>query len=319
MQMRNNQIGRLFYGSIQHFIRFWHHYEIHGEENIRQKNCLLVGYHSRCTVDGVYAHAIFNGITMMSPIFFTVPFSKQFFEKINCISTHIHGLSSEESFLQTILHSDRPTILYPGGHHECYKPIHEKYQVKWKELPGYSRILLSEPNRPGNETAVIPFFTRNSEDIFWTNDWWYDYSGKMVINDFHEFENGKFWLLPFLFPKSIAALGFVFLPKPVKLDLFIGKPIIPKENETSIEFAERVRNSLQNLIDSNQFSQSDPHDSNRTLRSYILSHPFYSLFTFFQMSLFWTITIALNIILVPFLLLFQSIGSFFRVKKTKKQ
>jgi 1-acyl-sn-glycerol-3-phosphate acyltransferase len=309
-------IARIFYGGIQNFAKFWHRYEIHGIENLSKTNCLLVGYHSRCTVDGVYAQAFLQGTTIMSPIFFAVPASKWIFEKIHCVSTHLPGQSADESFVTTVVEGNRPTILYPGGHHECYKPLDEKYKVMWKELPGYARILLSEPNRPGANTAVVPFFTRNSEEIFFTTDWWYDVSGKMVINDFYEYEHGNIWLLPLLFPKTIAGLGFTPLPRPVKLDLFIGEPVIPKPNETATEFAERVRSSLQSLIDSTQVSSPAPAPSS-SVWLFLLSHPLYSAYVFFQMSIFWSSTLLLNTLLVPAMMVWQLVARMIFKKKRR--
>lgn len=315
---RPHWIARIFYGGIQNFARFWHRYEIHGIEHISRTNCLLVGYHSRCTVDGVYAQAFLQGTTLMSPIFFAIPASQQIFEKIHCVSTHLPGQSAEESFVTTVVQGNRPTILYPGGHHECYKPLQEKYKVMWKELPGYARILLAEPNRPGANTAVVPFFTRNSEEIFFTSDWWYDLSGKMVIKDFYEFEHGNLWLLPLLFPKTIAGLGFTPLPRPVKLDLFIGEPVIPKTNETATEFAERVRSSLQSLIDSTQSSSTtDPSTTASSVWTFLLCHPIYSAYVFFQMSIFWSSTLLLNTLLVPAMMVWQLVARMVFKKKRK--
>lgn len=312
-------IAKLFYGGIQHFARFWHQYEIHGIENIKKSNCLLVGYHSRCTVDGVYAQAFLQGTTMMSPIFFTIPFSSKIYDKIHCVSTHLQGQSADESFITTVVHGDRPTILYPGGHHECYKPVNEKYKVMWKELPGYARILLAEPSRPGAQTAVIPFYTRNSEDIFYTTDWWYEYSGKMVVKDFYDFEHGNIWLLPFLFPKSIAGLGFCPLPKPIKLDLFIGEPVTPNPNETATQFAERVRLSLQKLIDSTQYSQDIKEKTITPIWKFYLRHPIYTAYVVFQMSLFWSSALLLNTLLVPLMMIWKIIAKLLFSKKKAHQ
>jgi hypothetical protein len=305
-------IARIFYGGIQKFAKFWHRYEIHGIENI-SPHCLLVGYHSRCTVDGVYAQAFLQGTTIMSPIFFAIPASKLVFEKIHCVPTHLPGQSADESFVTTVIEGNRPTILYPGGHHECYKPLNEKYKVMWKELPGYARILLAEPDRPGANTPVVPFYTRNSEEIFFTTDWWYDLSGKMVIKDFFEYEHGNIWLLPLLFPKTIAGLGFAPLPRPVKLDLFIGEPVIPKPNETSAEFAERVRSSLQSLIDSTQSASK----TDGSVWPFLLSHPLYSAYVIFQMSIFWSSTLLLNSLLVPAIMAWQLVARMVFKKKKK--
>ena len=308
-------IARIFYGSIQSFAKFWHQYEIHGLENIQSKNCLLVGYHSRCTVDGVYVQAFLQGTTMMSPIFFAIPLSKQLFNKLHCVSTHLSGISTDQNFLNIVINGNRPTILYPGGYHECYKPLNEKYLVKWKELPGYARVLLSEPDRPGFNTSVIPFYTRNSEDIYVTTDWWYNYSSQMVRNNFYNYENGQNWLLPTLFPKSILALGFILLPKPVKLDLFIGKPLIPLQDESNKQFAKRVTIALQELIDTTKKIEiKETNKKQQTILSMFLFHPLYTIYTFLELTLFWSLNLLFYIFIIPFLLLFVLI-----IKKNHKK
>jgi hypothetical protein len=311
-------IGRIFYIGIQSFAKFWHNYEIHGLENVTEENCLLVGYHSRCTIDGVYATAFLQPTTIMSPIFFAVPLSTTMFSKINCVSSHSKGLTSDDHFINIISTGGRPVLLFPGGHHECYKHLNDKYIVNWKEEPGYARIMLAPPNKPGKNIKVIPFFTHNCEDIYPTTDWWYEYSGKMVINDFHDYENGKFWLLPILLPKSLLALGFIILPRPVKLDLYIGKPLTPLDNETSIEFAERVRNATQKLIDDTINKHKNDNVKERTVLGMLLHHPLYFIFVIFQNTIMWSTIILLNIICSPLLIIIGGIQKLFFINKNKK-
>mmetsp|Transcript_24814 Transcript_24814/g.36598 ORF Transcript_24814/g.36598 Transcript_24814/m.36598 type:complete len:351 (+) Transcript_24814:121-1173(+) len=302
-------LARIFYVGVRRFAKFWHQYEIHGIEHISKKNCLLVGYHSRCTVDGVYATAFTHSTTIMSPIFFAVPFSKYLFKQINCVSTHSEGASSRESFINTVVHGDRPTLLFPGGHHECYKPAADKHIVKWKKLPGYARILLSD-DQPGRTTSVVPFYTHNCEDIYWTSEWWYDFSGKNVMKDFKDFENGKLWLLPFIFPKSLAALGCIILPLPVKLDLYFGEPVIPNTDESPTDFAERVRQATQELIDSVRKKHRENGNKEERSVSYMLQrYPIYALYVIIQNTLMWSTFVLLNSLLVPFIMLFSIVLS----------
>jgi len=51
-----NWINKLLFGGISEFAKIWNCYEIHNIENIQKnsKNCILVGYHSRCTLDLLY-------------------------------------------------------------------------------------------------------------------------------------------------------------------------------------------------------------------------------------------------------------------------
>jgi 1-acyl-sn-glycerol-3-phosphate acyltransferase len=313
-------LGRMFYGSVQSFAKFWHRYEVHGLENVTKNNCLLVGYHSRCTTDGVYATAFVAPTTIMSPIFFAVPFSKRLFSRINCVSTHSEGMSSSESFIDTVVNGKRPTLLFPGGHHECYKPVNEKYKAMWKELPGYARILLEEPQRPGQDTTVVPFYTHNCEEIYASSDWWYDYSGKAILKDFHDFENGKLWILPLLMPKSLAALGMILLPRPVKLDLYFGPPVKPLPKEDAKDFARRVREAMQTLIDDvrKRKAISEEKEEKRTMLSMFCRYPIYTTYAVVQNAIMWSSFILLNTTIVPFAMIGMSVFNLIYKKNSKR-
>jgi hypothetical protein len=262
-----NWIARLFYGGVQGFATYWHGYEVHGLENLRARGdgrggggTLLVGYHSRPMIDGVYATAFLQAKAILSPVFFALPGARYIFGSFHCESarSNIKGDSADESFVKTVMTADRPVLLFPGGPHECFKPLSEKHIVKWKERPGYARALVSHEvtarvhsatTTAATSVQVIPFYTHNCEEIYPTTDWWYDYSGQMLRSNFHELRKGKSYLLPLMVPKCFLAFGFIIFPRPVKLDLYIGVPLQPLENETDIAFAERVRVAMQELID----------------------------------------------------------------------
>jgi hypothetical protein len=52
------------------------------------------------------------------------------------------------------------------------------------------------------------------------------------------------------------SLGFLLLPRRIKLDTYLGEPLQMKVGESSEQYAARVKLSLQNLIDAK--SRSDP-------------------------------------------------------------
>jgi hypothetical protein len=308
--------GRVFYGGIQGFAKFWHDYEIHGIENVSSSNCLLVGYHSRPTVDGVYATAFLEPTTIMSPLFFAVPGSGYIFSQIHCISSHVEGASSDESFVRAVVGGHRPVVLFPGGHHECYKQFGDQYQAQWKELPGYARVLLAEPDRPGRDTKVVPFFTNSCEDIYPTTDSWYNFSGKMVVDNFRNFENGSFWLLPLLGPQSICALGFVLLPRPVKLDLYIGRPVTPLEGESAVVFASRVKTAMQALID--ECRAANPTAKQRSWLHMWINYPLYCTFVIFQNLIMWSAIIVLMIVTSPLVIVYHAVMRLLKGKRKEK-
>jgi hypothetical protein len=254
-------------------------------------------------------------------MFFTFGPARWFFKLINCVSSHAPGAkSSDASFARIVCSSERPIFLLPGGHHECYKPASEKYVAMWKELPGYARALLAEPDRPGSNTKVFPVFTNNCEEIFYSTNSWYDWTGKLVREEFHDFENGKLQKLVTLLPKVMLAFGFCFLPMPVKLDLYIGDPLVPEINESAIEFAQRVRTATQKLIDDTRHRHNDPaslkEKSDRSMFTMILRHPFYASYVIIQNVLFWLFNFALVIAFSPIILI---AGYFYSPRRKQKK
>jgi hypothetical protein len=291
-------INRLYNGSMRAFAKFWHNYEVHGIENVSGGNCLLVGYHSRPTFDGSYAAAFVDPVIFISPIFYAFPGSEIFYSNLKCVPTHQDGKSSEEVFIDSVVQGDSPVMLFPGGQFECFKSLGDKYKLHWKDLPGYARILYKEPERPGKQTKIVPFFTNNCEDMFYSPDWWYDYSGKSVMRDFKELSKGNMLVLPFLLPKTIWGLGFFLLPRPVKLDLYFGEPLCANENEPAVEFAARVQEATQKLIDSVR-SKHNFAAEDRNLGSMFLRNPIYFLYSFGQNVILFSIIFLLIFTVVP--------------------
>lgn len=291
-------INRLYNGSLRAFVKYWHDYEVHGIEHVSGENCLLVGYHSRPTFDGSYAAAFVDPVTFISPVFYAFPGSEIFYDNLKCVPTHQEGKSSEEVFIERVVHGQSPVMLFPGGQFECFKPLSEKYKVSWKELPGYARILYKEPEKPGKNTKVVPFFTNNCEEMFYSPDWWYDYSGKTVMKDFEALSKGNVLVLPLLLPKTIWGLGFFLLPRPVKLDLYFGEPLSVRENEPASEFARRVKEATQNLVDSVR-SKHDFKKEDRSLSYMFLRNPLYCLYSFAQNVVLFSIIFMLIFTVVP--------------------
>ena len=174
----------------------------------------------------------------------------------------------------------------------------------------FARELLADPMRLGERTAVVPFYTNNSEEIYATTVEWYSFSGKFISDNFRDFENGKFWILPLLLPLSIIGLGFVIIPRPVKLDLFIGKPVIPLPNETAASFAARVKTAMQNLI--NEAQAKNPIVKEKNWISMVCNHPFYVLYIIVQNTFMWSFFILAYLSICPFLIPYGFLRNFFR-------
>ena len=106
---------------------------------------------------------------------------------------------------------------------------------------------------------------------------------------------------------------------PVKLDLYIGDPLVPEINESAIEFAQRVRTATQKLIDDTRHRHNDPaslkEKSDRSMFTMILRHPFYASYVIIQNVLFWLFNFALVIAFSPIILM---AGYFYSPRRKQK-
>ena len=87
-------------------------------------------------------------------------------------------------------------------------------------------------------------------------------------------------LFPLLVPLVICSLGFSLFPLPVKLDLYLGKPLIIKKGESTRSFSTRVQVATQKLIDTVQRQHVKEYNVLHT--SKIWRYPFYSIYTLSQ-------------------------------------
>lgn len=356
---------RFGYMCIQEFASFWHRYEVHGLENLGddRSNCVLVGYHSRPTVDIIYAQAfLFPLSSLVSYIFFSIPFAAGPLWASNCIPSSTSTQSSDQVFVDAVVNRDIPLLLCPGGAYECVKRWDQRYCVDWKKVPGFVRVLYDAPSvvagsehtsnpmvtctcrgdgrgrrrrscsrpqsqsrsqsgrrgrarpvRVGDETRVVPFFTANCEDIFWTTPSLYNRTSDVMrrILEALKIRNGsallKTALMPLVAPVLAISLGFALLPRPVKLDLYVGRPLVLRATESKAGFARRVRAEMQALMDRDARKRGGRGFNDDLVEadwSRVLGRPAYALYALLQNICFFvglavTILLPLAIVLVP--------------------
>lgn len=157
---------------------------------------------------------------------------------------------TDNEFINILLYNNEPILILPGGSYEAYKLYSERDIVNWKDNPGFARLLVkySKIYPKLYNTRVIPFYTKNGDDILYNHPWWYDISGKHARKSLLEIRKGNYSYLFRLMIFGGLGLGFLLFPKPIKLDTYFGEPLQLKKNETSEEFGKRVQTSLQNLI-----------------------------------------------------------------------
>lgn len=245
---RMNALKAILATYVNEYSSYWHDYELHGLENVSANKCLLVGYHSRCTVDSLYLWCRINANFLISHVFFSIPGVRAIVKNLGAVpSKGIVSSTSDESFGEMLVISDRPMLLLPGGAYEAMKPWDKKHIVEWKASPGFARII-GGSEKLRSSIKVVPFYTKNSENIFYNFKWWFDFSGRFVHTGMSDAYNGVLWKMPFVLSVGIYSFGVSFLPRPVKLDTYFGEPLTFQINESVEQFAERVRSELQQLI-----------------------------------------------------------------------
>lgn len=382
----------VFFNSVALFARRWHDFEVHYPASLWERyyqahgtfnnnaavggttaknvnmfsndkqcplprNCLLVGYHSRPTLDLIYTIAHIRPAALVSQLFFEVPFMDGIMKQGHFMSSSKPGRSADATFYRAVTSGSRPVLLLPGGAYECAKDCDQKYKVQWKRIPGFARVLLSKdleynhrhhlsshddasinsatdsnnndrhetanksvPIKTARHTPVIPFFVANCEDILYTTDYWYAMSGQYVRNALNELrERGVLYKLPLIMFIAFFCMGCHLLPKPVKLDLYFGDPVTSLDGESEEQFAARVTEAMQTLIDSSMTRSNKDGNKNscstsgggggvhesRSVVSKIRQYPVYALYTFIQNTLIVIYCVAVFIFVVPFGVLVQ--------------
>ena len=296
----------------EHF-SFWYGYEIHGGDEMKESPCgsLMVGYHSRPTLDLIAMLVTFRSYVLCSHLFFKVPLLGQLISHCGGIPSRSPDSQEDESddmFVQALASGTRPLFLLPGGIFEFSKSSDESYCVSWKSPPGFARILC-DPKYADKlkHVKIFPFFTRNCEDAYYfLPDWWRDLSSNALRSMMDAIKSGKIFLSPILMILALSSIGGFLLPKPVKWDTYIGEPIILTANEKDVQLGRRVERKLQKLMDFHQShrigSGSFPR-GRKSSNSVLHSFPVRLLMwghIFVQNCVLISITLPLLLILLPF-------------------
>lgn len=253
-------VQKVFFRSLEDFAKFWHKYEIHDLEYLNynaNESYLLVGYHSRTVLDLIYTICTLKPRALISHLVFEIPVIKHFLEPLGFIPSKLEdGKPADEKFVQALLTSPVPLLLLPGGVWECLKPYDQQNKIQWKSVPGYVRVLFENKAKFVNrKVKVVPFYTRNCELCYSNYETLHDIAGNIGMKLYNQYKSGNVLVLPIMLTIILLSFGNIFLPRPVKLDTFIGQPLVMEEKETAEAFALRVNQSMQVLIDSSIATQ----------------------------------------------------------------
>eukprot|EP01031_Cornospumella_fuschlensis_P022270 gene22270-27233_t len=309
-----NWLQKVFCNSVTNFAKFWHDYEIHGLEQLEgtDGNNLLVGYHSRCTLDLFYMFCTLRCNVLASYLFYKVELTRPLLPLLNIIpSKSLNGGSIADSFTEALAKTKQPLMLLPGGVFECLKYSKDKYQVQWKEEPGFARVIKDDAEQLGSKTKVYAFYTRNCERILYSPNWWYDLSARWSMSMYASFKKGSLLVMPPMLLVMLASTGFLPLPMPLKVETYISEPLTMQPSETSEQFAARVRNRLQKLID--DVESSVPNDRRTWLHK--LAMVPYGAYVFLQNTFLYTGAFALIMSTYPPIVLYSLYNWLVGVKK----
>jgi hypothetical protein len=236
------------------FGKEWNGYEVHGLEkfsgNAITENCLMVGYHSRPTVDLIYLFAHLKPNMLISHLFFRIPGFAQMLSLFGFIPSNSDEKDSAElRMIDALEHGKKPMLLVPGGVFECMKSFEEIDKIQWKSEPGFAKLISRHYKETGRVIKVIPFYTKNCEKTHFTSKAWYNFTAKYTKQMYQSFKGGNLLILPFLLSFIVMSTGFCLLPLRTKLDTFVGDSIFLQDNETETAFSQRVTLSMQELID----------------------------------------------------------------------
>lgn len=317
-----NLIQKLFFVGISEFAKFWNSYEIHFphfnsiNSSIFPENTLLVGYHSRPTIDLLYLCMALQPKMVVHYLVFRIPLARDIIISLGGISSG-ENERGDEIFVDELLKDTRPILLLPGGVFELTKKYEEIHQVQWKSKPGFARVISESEICKSKKICIIPFYTKNCEKGYWSMKWWYNYSGKLIRHLIPKLKDGEVWVLPILNTFNFFSLGFMILPNPIKMDTYFGDPVYYQPGEPAETLASRVKKSLQNLIVK---TESLPTGANLKPESH--KHPLKSIcigvVAVFQNTLSVMLLVSSIWIFSPILIILHYTSLYVKRKFTKK-
>ncbi|RZA21808.1 MAG: acyltransferase family protein [Proteobacteria bacterium] len=187
-------------------IRAYHQHEVHGMDNIPAKGPVIVASnHSLATYDmmmlmtAVYLSYGRMPRSLIDRAFYVVPGLGELMERMGCI------IGSPDNAV-SLLENGEILYLAPGGMRESLRSSNERYQIKWNRRKGFARLAI-ETGSP-----VVLAACPHADDIF-----------KVYDNKFTKWVYQQF-RLPFFVARGV---GPTLIPRPVKIEHFLSKPIYP--------------------------------------------------------------------------------------------
>lgn len=209
-------------------LRLYHRHEVHGIENIPAHGPVIVACtHSLATYDipllmaAVYEKFQRFPRALIDRAFYRVPGLGSLMEALGCII-------GKQEHAQSLLQNGEILYIAPGGMRESLRPSTQRYQILWNRRKGFARLAI-ETGAP-----VVLAACPRADDIYTV----------------YETPITKWVYRNFKMPIFIArGVGPTTLPKPIKLDHYLSKPIYPpKKKDDPAAFKRQVYNFHRRLM-----------------------------------------------------------------------
>ncbi|WP_141730878.1 lysophospholipid acyltransferase family protein [Oligoflexus tunisiensis] len=214
---------------VMNALRVYHRHEVHGLENVPRRGPVIVACnHSLATYDmlmlmaAVYCHNGRLPRSLIDRAFYVFPGLGELMEKLGAI------VGSQEA-ASSLLRNGEMLYLAPGGMRESLRPYTERYQILWNRRRGFARLSLE------TGVPIVLAACPRADDIYKVYD---SPLTKLIYKKLR---------LPFFMARG---LGPTAIPRPVKLEHFLSKPIYPpKPADDPASYKRQLYNYHRKLMD----------------------------------------------------------------------
>ncbi|MCO4771327.1 MAG: acyltransferase family protein [Deltaproteobacteria bacterium] len=214
-------------------VRAYHRYEVHGLDNIpREGGALLALNHGPVPIDGpllgatIYQDQGRLPRALTDHLVFKMPIMRELFLAVGAVD-------GRREMAGELLGKGNLVIVMPGGAPEAFKSSARAYELYWRQRTGFARVAIQ------NQVPVVPAACIGIDELY------------KVPFDMFELGKKLFGVRSMPFP---LAWGIGPVPKPAKLDHFIGAPIPPPppgsedDADAVLEYRDRCVDAMEGLI-----------------------------------------------------------------------
>lgn len=214
--------------------RHLHRYEVHGIDRIpREGPALLTLNHGPVPIDAaLLGGALYQELgrlprALTDHLVFRLPIVRELFMAVGAVDGR-HDLADE------LLAQGNLVIVMPGGAPEAFKSTARAYELYWRDRIGFARLAIRQ------QVPVVPAACIGIDEMYTV--------------PFDMFELGKRFLGVRSMPLPLA-WGMGPLPRLVKLDHWIGEPLVPDvppeaadDDDAVLAFRDRIIASMEAMI-----------------------------------------------------------------------